>query len=47
MLDVRFIHENASLIKKDVQKRGESEKIGVIDEIICKSEEFKKLKEEN
>jgi len=47
MLDIKFIKENASLIKKDLQKRGEKEKIAWVEEVVKKYEEGIKLKQTN
>ena len=47
MLDIKFVQENAALVKKDLQKRGEKEKIGWVDELITKHGQWKKLKEDN
>ncbi len=47
MLDIKFIRENSSLIKKDLQKRGDKEKEGWVDDILKKDEEYRKLLQEN
>src|SRR3989338_31645 len=47
MLDVRFVKENISLIKKDLEKRGERDKIGWVDEAVKKHGQWKKLKDDN
>jgi len=47
MLDIKFIKENTSLIKKDLEKRGEKYKVGWVDEVVKKHDQWKKLKEDN
>lgn len=47
MLDIKFITENASLVKKDLEKRGEKDKVDWVDEVVKKYEPWKKAKEEN
>lgn len=47
MLDIKFIKENPSLIRKDLEKRGDKEKSAWVDELIEKHEFWKKLKDEN
>ena len=47
MLDLRFIQENEALIRKDLRKRGEQDKEKLVEEIVLKSGELRKLKEEN
>ncbi len=47
MLDIKFIEENAALVRKDLEKRGEKEKAGFVDELIKKNGQWKKLKAGN
>ena len=44
MLSLRFVRENPSLVKKDLKKRGDKEKLPWIDEILKLDEEWRKLK---
>ncbi len=47
MLDLRFIAENSSAVKKSLEKRGEKEKAGWVDEVVKKHGQWKALKEDN
>ena len=47
MLDIKFITENTALIKKDLEKRGEKDKVNWVDEVVKKYDQWKKLKEDN
>ncbi|MBI2663865.1 serine--tRNA ligase [Candidatus Woesearchaeota archaeon] len=47
MLDIKFIKENISDVKKDLQKRGEKEKVGLVYELVKKNDEFNELRESN
>ena len=47
MLDIKFIKENNSVIKKDLEKRGDKIKVEWVDEVVKKHGEWKKLKEGN
>ena len=47
MLDIKFIRENPQVIKKDLQKRGDKEKLAWLDDILKKDEEYRKLLQEN
>ena len=47
MLDLRFIKENPSVIKKDLIGRGQKEKVGLIDEVVKIEERFRKFGEDN
>ena len=42
MLDIKFIRENPDAIRKDLEKRGDTEKISWVDEIISKDCEYRK-----
>jgi seryl-tRNA synthetase len=44
MLDIKFVKENTEVIKSDLKKRGDDEKLAWIDEVISKNAEFWKLK---
>lgn len=46
MLDIRFIRENSLVVKKDLEKRQDKEKLPWVDEIIQKDDERRKLQEE-
>lgn len=43
MLDIRFIRENPSIVKKDLEKRRDKEKIKWVDELIAKDKEYRIL----
>ncbi len=47
MLDMKFIEENSSLVKKSLEKRGDKEKTAWVDEIVKKQGQWKELKEDN
>jgi len=47
MLDIKFIKENAKLVKKDLEKRGEKDKVSWVDEVVKKYADGMKLKEAN
>lgn len=46
MLDIKFIKANSAAVKKDLEKRGEKEKVPWVAEVVEKREEWKQLKEE-
>ncbi|MBW2974384.1 serine--tRNA ligase [Candidatus Woesearchaeota archaeon] len=43
MLDIRFIKENPSVVKKDLEKRQDKEKIRWVDELIADDKDYRKL----
>ncbi len=45
MLDIKFIRANALAVKKDLEKRGDKEKVPWVAEVAGKHEEWKALKE--
>ncbi|MBI2176506.1 serine--tRNA ligase [Candidatus Woesearchaeota archaeon] len=45
MLDIRFIKANPALVKKDLEKRRDKEKVPWVSEVVEKHEEWKALKE--
>ncbi|MBI2141915.1 serine--tRNA ligase [Candidatus Woesearchaeota archaeon] len=47
MLDIRFIRENSEIVKKDLKRRNEEDKVAWVDELLNKHEEFWKLKAES
>ncbi len=47
MLDIKFVQENPSVVKKDLEKRGDKEKAAWVDEVVKKQAQWKELKEEN
>jgi len=47
MLNIKLIRENPDVIKKDLEKRQDTEKIKWVDEVIKKDEERKELLQEN
>ncbi len=47
MLDIKFIEENSAEVKKSLEKRGDREKAGWVDEVVKKHGQWKALKEDN
>lgn len=43
MLDIRFIRENPEIVKEDLKKRNEKEKIKWVDDLITKDKEYRTL----
>jgi seryl-tRNA synthetase len=43
MLDIKLIRENPKIIKQDLKKRDDKEKLGLVDELLKKDEDFRKL----
>jgi|TARA_Y100000310_G_C20697815_1_gene826977 seryl-tRNA synthetase len=43
MLDIKFIRENPSIVKKDLKKRNDLEKFKWIDDLLKKDEQYRKL----
>ena len=43
MLSMKFIRENPQIIKKDLKKRGDKEKLKWVDDILSEDEEYRKL----
>src|SRR3989344_2212784 len=43
MLDIKFIRENPDIVRKDLKKRNDPEKISWLDDLIKKDEEYRKL----
>jgi len=43
MLDIRFIRENPNVIKKDLKKRNDLEKLKWVDDLLKKDEQYRKL----
>ena len=46
MLDIKFIREHPDVIRKDLKKRKDEEKIVWVDEILKKDEEYRQLLQE-
>lgn len=44
MLDIKFIQENSEIVKENIKKKFQDEKIPLVDEIISKYDEWKELK---
>jgi len=44
MLDIKFIKENEKLIKKNIEKKFQKEKLGLVDKIIALDAKWRKLK---
>ncbi|MAG91325.1 serine--tRNA ligase [Candidatus Woesearchaeota archaeon] len=47
MLDIKFIRENPKVIKKDLEKRHEKEKLKWVDDLLKKDVEYRKLLQDN
>ncbi len=47
MLDIRFVRENPDVVRKDLEKRQDDEKIQWIDVILEKDEQYRNLLQEN
>ena len=43
MLDIKFIRENKELVKKNIKKRFQNDRLKSVDEVIKKDEEYRKL----
>ncbi len=46
MLDIKFIRENAEIVKKSLEKRKDTEKIKWVDEVLALDEKWRSLKQE-
>ena len=46
MLDIKFIRENPDIVKKDLKKRNDHDKLKWLDDLIQKDEEYRKLLQE-
>jgi len=47
MLDIKFIRENPSIVKKDLAKRQDKEKVKWVDDLITKDKEYRELLQKN
>ena len=47
MLDIKFLRENPEIIRKDLEKRNEKEKLGWLDDLLRSDVEYRKLLQEN
>jgi len=47
MLDIRFIRENADIVKKDLEKRQDKEKLEWVDNLVEKDKEYRELLQKN
>src|SRR3989338_3268831 len=43
MLDIKFIRENPDIVKKDLEKRQDKEKLSWVDDLIKKEKEYRNL----
>jgi seryl-tRNA synthetase len=43
MLDIRFVRENLNIVKKDLKKRNDLEKLKWVDDLVKKDEQYRKL----
>ncbi len=46
MLDIKFVRENPEIVKENIKKKLQDEKIPLVDEVIAKDAEWRKLKGE-
>lgn len=47
MLDIKFIRENPGLVRKDLKKRNDKEKLGWLEDLLKKDEEYRRLLGDN
>ena len=47
MLDIKFIRENPEVVRKDLEKRNEKEKLEWLDDLLKSDVEYRKLLQEN
>ena len=47
MLDIKFIREHSDIVKQDLKKRNDQEKLSWVDDLIKKDEEYRKLLQES
>ena len=47
MLDIRFIREHPDVVKQDLKKRNDKEKLSWVDDLIKKDEQYRKLLQES
>jgi len=47
MLDIKFIRENPDIVKKDLQKRNDKEKLEWADDLLNKDSEYRRLLQDN
>ena len=47
MLDIKFIRENPEIVKKDLQKRNDREKLEWVDDLLSLESEYRRLLQEN
>ena len=43
MLDIKFIRENTDIVKKDLERRKDEEKLKMVDELLEKDKEYREL----
>ncbi|MBQ5800303.1 MAG: serine--tRNA ligase, partial [Clostridia bacterium] len=46
MLDLRFVRENPELVKENIRKKFQDNKLALVDEVIALDEENRRLKQE-
>lgn len=44
MLDIKFVRENKDIVKENIKKKFQDEKLPLVDEVVALDEEFRKLK---
>ena len=44
MLDIKFIRDNKELVKKNIKKRFQNDRLKSVDEVIKKDEEYRLIK---
>ena len=43
MLDIKFVRENKKLVKENIKKRFQTDRLKCVDEVIKKDEEYRKV----
>ena len=44
MLDIKFVRENKDIVKENIKKKFQDEKLGLVDEVIKLDQDFRGLK---
>ena len=47
MLDIKFIRENPEIVRKDLQKRNDKDKLALVDDLLDSDSQYRKLLQEN
>ena len=46
MIDIKFLRENPDIVKENIKKKFQDEKLPLVDEVIVLDEEVRKVKQE-